>query len=103
MEDSLLVLVCLFLLFCCFKDVFLTSFTRLSLEALAAARLSSQASATVIIAVSEALRRTEEFPELAVLVMHTFVVSSMSGTVEKKVSYFFICKILNFFSFILIF
>lgn len=82
MEDSLLVFVCLFLLFCCFNEVFLTSFTRLSFEALAAARLSSQASATVIIAVSEALRRTEVVAVLAVLVMHTFVVSSISGTVE---------------------
>lgn len=89
MEDSLLAFVCLFLLFCCFNEVFLTSFTRLSFDALAAARLSSQASATVIIAVSEALRRTEEVPELAVLVIQTFVVSSINGTVENKKKYFY--------------
>lgn len=97
MEESLLGFVCLFLLFCCFNEVFLTSFTRLSFEALAAAKLSSQASATVIIAVSEALRRTEGFPELGVLVTHTFVVSSMIGTVECKIFFLLIAFVRFFF------
>lgn len=62
----------------------MTSFTRLSLDALAAARLSSQASATVVMAVSEALRRTEDPADVGDVFTHTFVVSSIIGTVREK-------------------
>lgn len=76
-------LVCRFLLFCCLREVFLTSLTRLSLEALAAARLSSQASATVMMAVSEALRSTDAVPAAFVLFTLIFVESSIRGTVGE--------------------
>lgn len=79
---STVLLVCRFLLFCCLSEVFLTSLTRLSLEALAAARLSSQASATVMMAVSDALRSTALEPDEKALLTHTFAASSIRGTAE---------------------
>lgn len=56
----------------------------MSLLALAAARLNSQASATVVMAVSDALRRTDAVPDDALL-RPSLVGSSDIGTVERLV------------------
>lgn len=76
--------------------MFLTSLILLSLEALAAARLSSQASATVVMAVSDALRSTEEPLEPADDGINVLVLSSITGTVCDEEERVFSIGLLNY-------